>query len=41
MPSWKCTICRFVLAANEPPGHCPECGARGAMFEETSERARA
>jgi rubredoxin len=38
MPSWKCTICRFVLASDAPPEHCPECSARGEMFEATTER---
>jgi hypothetical protein len=32
----RCTICGFVLAG-EVPAHCPECGARAAMFEETTE----
>jgi rubredoxin len=35
--AWKCTICHFVLAAERPPGHCPECSARDAMFEKTNE----
>lgn len=30
--SWKCTICGFVDGGDTPPVHCPECGARDAMF---------
>ena len=33
----KCTICGYVLAGQEAPAHCPECGARAAMFEASPE----
>jgi hypothetical protein len=34
---WRCTICGAVLGASAPPAHCPECGARDAMFVATEE----
>jgi len=33
----KCTICGFVVAGEQPPAHCPECGARDSMFTATEE----
>jgi len=33
----KCTICGYVLAGERAPAHCPECGARAAMFVSTDE----
>ncbi len=33
----RCTICGFVVAGLVAPPHCPECGARAAMFEPTVE----
>jgi rubredoxin len=38
MENWKCTICGFVDGGETAPAHCPECGARDAMFEPTDER---
>lgn len=35
--SWKCTICGFVDGGMGAPAHCPECGARDAMFVESDE----
>lgn len=31
-----CTICGHVVAGRVAPAHCPECGARAAMFEPTA-----
>lgn len=36
-PNQRCTICGLVVAGDQPPAHCPECGALGAMFAATSE----
>lgn len=35
--SWKCTICQFVDGSPVAPEHCPECGARAAMFVASAE----
>jgi hypothetical protein len=35
--SWKCTICGFVVGEDVAPAHCPECGARDVMFEQSDE----
>jgi rubredoxin len=35
--TWKCTICGFVAGEATPPSHCPECGARDAMFVRSEE----
>jgi hypothetical protein len=37
MSNWKCTICGFVDGSDVAPAHCPECGARDAMFVRTNE----
>jgi hypothetical protein len=37
--NWRCTICGVVVASETAPPHCPECGARDAMFEPSSEPA--
>lgn len=37
MSNWRCTICGLVSGGESPPAHCPECGARDAMFEPTRE----
>jgi hypothetical protein len=37
MSTWKCTICGFVDGSQEAPAHCPECGARDAMFVASDE----
>jgi hypothetical protein len=33
----KCTICGYVLAGEQAPAHCPECGALAEMFVDTDE----
>jgi rubredoxin len=30
---WRCTVCGYVHAGDEPPGVCPVCGVDAAKFE--------
>jgi ferredoxin-thioredoxin reductase catalytic subunit/rubredoxin len=32
-PVWRCRVCGYLCARNEPPGVCPVCKARKERFE--------
>ncbi len=36
-PNLRCTICGLVRSGAAVPDRCPECGARGLLFEPTDE----
>jgi rubrerythrin len=33
MKKWKCMVCGYMHAGEEPPGSCPVCGASADKFE--------
>ncbi len=33
MKKWKCKVCGYIHAGNEPPEKCPVCGAPKSVFE--------
>lgn len=37
MKQWKCTVCGYVHAGDEPPEICPVCGADRSKFVEITE----
>jgi len=34
MKKWRCTVCGYVHAGDNPPEKCPVCGAGKAKFKE-------
>ncbi|HIH25545.1 rubredoxin [Candidatus Woesearchaeota archaeon] len=30
---WKCSVCRYVIEAEEPPEECPECHGKQHKFK--------
>jgi rubredoxin len=30
-PSWRCTLCDFIVYENEKPDHCPACSSKAAQ----------
>lgn len=39
MKKWKCTVCGYIHAGEEPPEKCPVCGADKSKFVELKEEA--
>ena len=36
---WKCEVCGYVHDGDQPPAHCPKCGAAAEKFSELDEQA--
>ena len=34
---WKCSVCGYTYFGNEPPEHCPKCGAPKEKFNALTE----